>query len=146
MNIRDFTQQDKEIYYVMSKDFYSGFATLEEGSIEQYEATFKMVMKNSPYVRGLILEMDQQIVGYALLGFFWSNGNESITILIDELYICPQMRGQNCGRKFFQWLEANYDIDDYTFTLEVNPRNEKALAFYEKLGYKRTEYIVMEKY
>ncbi|MDF9824903.1 GNAT superfamily N-acetyltransferase [Breznakia sp. PF5-3] len=146
MKVRDFEVKDKEAYIAMSKAFYESEASIEDGNEEQFITTFKQVMKKSPYVRGLLLEQEGAIIGYALLGFFWCNGNESITILIDELYIKKAHRGKQYGRKFFTWLEKNYDLDEYTFTLEVNPRNEKALSFYTKLGYKQSKYIVMEKY
>ncbi|MDQ0362329.1 GNAT family N-acetyltransferase [Breznakia pachnodae] len=146
MIIRDFEERDKREYIEMSTAFYHSDASMEDGSEEQFVTTFVQVMKKSPYVRGLMIEHNHYIIGYALLGFFWCNGNESITILIDELYIKEEYRGNQYGREFFYWLESNYHLDDYTFTLEVNPRNEKALSFYKKLGYKKSKYIVMEKY
>lgn len=145
MIFRDFNNQDKEAYLAMSKAFYDTNATIEDGNCEQFELTFKQVLRRSPYVRGIMLCQDDKIVGYALLGFFWCNGNESITILIDELYIKKEYRGQGYASAFFKWLEETYDLEEYSFTLDVNPRNEKAKHFYEKIGYKKTKYIVMEK-
>ena len=146
MIVRDFTNNDKEEYFRMSKAFYNTNATIEEHDEERYELTFKQVLRRSPYVRGLMLcDNDTNIVGYALLGFFWSNGNESITILIDELFVEEQFRNQHYASDFFTWLEDTYDLEEYSFTLEVSPKNANVLAFYEKIGYKQTKYIVMEK-
>lgn len=146
MIIRDFNNMDKEEYFRMSEAFYGTDATMEEDDPERSELTFKQVLRRSPYVRGLMLQDDEDnIVGYVLLGFFWCNGNESITILIDELYIKENFRSQKYATKFFSWLEETYALDEYSFTLEVNPRNERARKFYEKIGYKQTKYIVMVK-
>lgn len=146
MIIRDFNSNDKKEYFEMSKAFYNTEATIEEESAERPELTFKQVLRRSPYVKGLMIINDQEeIVGYVLLGFFWCNGNESITILIDELYIKEKFRNQKYATKFFHWLEETYDLQEYSFTLDVNPRNERAMRFYEKIGYKKTKYIVMEK-
>lgn len=146
MIVRDFTNNDKDDYFRMSKAFYNTNATIEEHDEERYELTFKQVLRRSPYVRGLMLCDDEaNIVGYALLGFFWSNGNESITILIDELYVEEKFRNQHYASNFFAWLEDTYDLEEYSFTLEVSPKNENVKAFYEKIGYKQTKYIVMEK-
>lgn len=147
MLVRDFNNNDKDIYFQMSKDFYETDATIEAENPERSELTFKQVLQRSPYVRGLILmDDDETIVGYALLGFFWCNGNESITVLIDELFIKEEYRGRKFASKFFEWLEYTYDLNEYSFTLEVNPRNDRARSFYEKIGYKQTKYIVMEKW
>lgn len=143
--IRDFNNNDKEEYFKMSKAFYNTDATIEKGNTDQFDLTFKQVLRRSPYVRGIMVCEDNKVVGYALLGFFWCNGNESITILIDELYIKQEYRGKGYASAFFMWLEETYDLEEYSFTLEVNPRNEKAKHFYEKIGYKKTKYIVMEK-
>ena len=148
MFIREFNHKDKEEYFKMSKAFYETDATMEEEDPERSELTFKQVLRHSPYVRGLMLldnEKDEQVVGYALLGFYWCNGNERITVLIDELYIKEEYRGQKFATDFFNWLEYVYDLEEYSFTLEVNPRNKRAKKFYEKIGYRQTKYIVMEK-
>lgn len=69
MKIRDFISTDKDNYFKMSKDFYSGGATLFGADDKKIEHAFKQALKKSPYMRGLILENNNEVVGYALLTY-----------------------------------------------------------------------------
>lgn len=145
MLIRDFKYNDKEIYKRMSNSFYKSDATLEEVSGEAVDDTFDEIMHHSPFIRGLMLMEGEVIVGYALLTFTWSCELEGILVTIDELFICDDYRDCGYGSSFFQWLEQEYSLDEYSYALEVSPHNPKAEKLYQRLGYHREAYISMLK-
>lgn len=49
------------------------------------------------------------------------------------------------GSKFFEKLQDMYGDDSVRFRLEVEPENERAVAVYEKCGYKKLPYMQMTK-
>lgn len=145
MKIRNFIKEDLLIYQNMAHAFYKSDATLEEISEVSFTHTFEEIMKGSPYIRGLMLHDESKYIGYALLTFTWSCECDGILVTIDELFIDAKYRGKGYGSKFFEWLEKEYSINDYTYVLEVNPKNPKAKQLYERLGYQTEEYISMYK-
>ena len=103
MEIRDFRPEDRQEYLDMSVDFYSGDASLFDVDMKKFEDTFELGVKGSPLMRGLTITEGDEIIGYALLAFYWSCEAGGFTVQAEELYFKPQMRGKGCGHKFFQW-------------------------------------------
>lgn len=107
MEIRDFRPEDRQEYLDMSVDFYSGDASLFDVDMKKFEDTFELGVKGSPLMRGLTITEGDEIIGYALLAFYWSCEAGGFTVQAEELYFKPQMRGKGCGHKFFQWYLKN---------------------------------------
>lgn len=91
--------------------------------------------------RALILDSDSggRAAGYAFLVSFWSNelGGEICTV--DELYVRPEWRGRGCATRLLERLESDrvlWAARPVAFELEVSPDNERALALYERLGFR----------
>ncbi|MBS6374949.1 MAG: GNAT family N-acetyltransferase [Erysipelotrichaceae bacterium] len=145
MQVRTFKQDDQTEYYQMAEAFYHSDAAVTNITKGQLRRTFQEIMKNSPYVKGMMLCEASQIVGYALLTFSWSCEMDGIIVTVDELFIKPKYRSHRYGSQFFKWLETAYDIDDYSYFLEVNPENPRARKLYERLGYRTCPYIAMLK-
>ena len=87
--------------------------------------------------RGTILMMqkDQQIVGYAVLINYWSNECGGNILTIDELFVAKSMRGQGLGTDFVRHVIQTRLNDFVALRLEVTPANVRARRLYERLGF-----------
>lgn len=145
MQVRTFKKEDQIEYFQMAEAFYHSDAAVSNLTKGQLKRTFQEIMKDSPYVKGVMICEGASIVGYALLTFSWSCEMDGIVITVDELFVKPNYRSHRYGSKFFKWLETAYDIDDYSYFLEVNPENPRARQLYERLGFRTCPYIAMLK-
>ncbi len=89
--------------------------------------------------RALVATSDARLVGYAFLVSFWSNelGGEICTI--DELYVAPDFRQRGLGTMLMTNLMQSDGLWPRTpvaLELETTPRNARARALYERLGFK----------
>jgi GNAT superfamily N-acetyltransferase len=86
----------------------------------------------------VVFTVDNTIVGYAILIYCWSNefGGELVTV--DELYIKEAWRGRGIGTRFFDSLASDRRDGAVGVQLEVTPFNQRALAYYERLGFRRS--------
>lgn len=89
--------------------------------------------------RAIVLEADGECAGYAFLVSFWSNelGGEICTI--DELYVAPPWRGRGYGTRLIESLRTGTDVwprRPVALELEVSPENPRALALYDRLGFR----------
>ena len=83
------------------------------------------------YLLGIDIDKDNLIMAYAGC---WVLGNEGH---ITNVAVDPDYQGQGMGRKFMEKLvEAVKPLGVDSMTLEVRPSNTRALALYEKLGFK----------
>ena len=83
------------------------------------------------YLLGIDIDKDNLIMAYAGC---WVLGNEGH---ITNVAVDPDYQGQGMGRKLMEKLvEAVKPLGVDSMTLEVRPSNTRALALYEKLGFK----------
>ncbi len=143
MILRDFVASDWEIYRDFSKDFYSGGATLHSIGEENMRATFQAVCDGTPYARGVIIEQQGKPAGYVLLSFTWSNEAGGEVVILEELYVAPEFRGQKMGSAVMDWLTDTYGQKAMRLRLEVCKENVGAMHLYEKKGFTRLDYIQM---
>jgi GNAT superfamily N-acetyltransferase len=76
-----------------------------------------------------------EVIGYALLVFYWSNELGGNVIFVDELFVAAVYRGQGMATQFFTWLEQTLAHRAKAFVLETTPANTRARALYQKLGF-----------
>lgn len=150
MIIRDFLPGDRETYYTMAKDFYSGDATLFTLPEENFRLAFDLGLKGSPLMRMVLLEDTDEKgkafpVGYAHLAFSWSCEAGGTVCWLEELYIDDAFRGRGYGKAFMQWLLETYESSCARFRLEVCPKNAEVQRMYERAGYTILPYIQMSR-
>jgi ribosomal protein S18 acetylase RimI-like enzyme len=93
-------------------------------------------LRNEP-TRGkaVVLDVDGRVCGYALLISFWSNELGGEVCTIDELYVAPDARGQGRGRALVERVREMWARPIVATALETSPANDRALAFYRRLGF-----------
>jgi ribosomal protein S18 acetylase RimI-like enzyme len=84
-----------------------------------------------------VLDVGQQILGYALLMAYWSNEFGGEACAIDELYVGHDYRSRGHGAALVQDVERG-DVWPTPFAaiaLGVTPGNTRARQLYERLGF-----------
>lgn len=82
-----------------------------------------------------IFKKGAETIGYSIINRFWSNEFSGYILYIDELYVMPESRSQGVGAQFFDFLRTNPENESVAFMLETVRDNEKAIKFYQKLGF-----------
>ena len=82
-----------------------------------------------------LLFMGEELVGYAILIYQWSNEYGGDFLLVDEIYLKPAWRGQGIGSRYIGRLE-NSEMNSVGLLLEVTEENERAKQLYQLLGFK----------
>ncbi len=108
-----------------------------ESSHEMFSSTFDEALKNQDLIKLLIVEKDGEAIGFAnLLTIFsvWSHGK---ALILDDLYIKENMRGQGIGRDIMKYIER-YGNEQGVKRLQFQSEktNPEAHNFYTHLGYK----------
>ena len=105
---------------------------------QKVENTFWEFTNRSDKGRIIVFDKDNTVVGYAILVFFWSNEYGGDFIEIDELFVLKDYRGRGIGTAFFQWVEETWGEKAVALALQTTPSNESAVAFYERMGFRRS--------
>src|SRR5262249_51675533 len=96
--------------------------------------TFRELAQKPDKGRLIVFEADDEVIGYCIVIFFWSNEYSGNLIEIDELYIAEEWRGAGIGTALFAWFESALAENLAGFTLQVGHHNAGALRLYERLG------------
>lgn len=136
---REATRADDERIHVLCKELYVEDPSPYLVSPEQLDHTLHYLRKNPSRGRPIVLQVNGQVQGYALLIYYWSNelGGESCNI--DEIYIRPDFRGQGYARTLVENIMTDPDLKARplaAIALEVSPLNSRARELYSKLGFK----------
>ena len=86
------------------------------------------------------LYVDGELVGFAMYGFFQSEGANG-RLWIDRLLIDEQFQGKGYGTQFMKMLisKVTEEYGQQPIYLSVYPDNEDAVRLYQKLGFKFIE-------
>lgn len=87
--------------------------------------------------RAIVLDIDRQVVGYALLIGYWSNELGGEVCVVDELYVTHEFRGRGHGAALFGAIERGelWPTPAAAIALGVTPSNSRARRLYERLGF-----------
>lgn len=143
MQVRDITKEDLLLFETMCTDFYNSDAVLLPMASEKIHLTFKEALNGSPFLRLVFIEHDNQVAGYALFAFYWSNEAGGMVAQIEEIYILPLYRGQGLGHAFFDWCLENYQDSMARLRLEACRHNQSALKLYQSFGFEILDYLQM---
>jgi len=87
-----------------------------------------------------------ELVGYALLFAHWSGEYGGELLLLDELYVVPELRSRGVGADLMAWVEAYARRTGRVgITFVVVGQNTHARRFYERIGYERLDVSVYDK-
>jgi GNAT superfamily N-acetyltransferase len=94
----------------------------------------------------LAIDPEGRVVGYALLFPFFGAEYGGLLLLIDELYVVPELRSRGVGGAFLDWIEAFARDRGYvSMSLVAMSHNRRAISFYERQGYYRIDAVSFDK-
>jgi GNAT superfamily N-acetyltransferase len=142
INFRICTESDLEIVreYVISlyrKDPPEREIT-REMTAEKFDRTFWEFTNKPEKGRIVVFERDNLVVGYAIIVFYWSNEYGGDFIEVDELFVREDDRCKGIATTFFDWLEKTWHKKIVALSLQTTPANDRALTFYQRLGFKNS--------
>ena len=143
--IRKLTENDRELYLEMAREFYHSPAVLHPVPDAYFERTVDEALRGETYAGIYILEEDGKPAGYGLTAKTFSQEAGGYVIWVEELYIRQEFRSRGLGGAFFRWLEENKGDEVKRLRLEVEEDNTRAIALYERLGYEVLDYRQMVK-
>ncbi|MBR3844433.1 MAG: GNAT family N-acetyltransferase, partial [Clostridia bacterium] len=96
--IRTITKEDKNIFLILAKAFYSSPAVAHKVPTLHHMVTFEQLMKNNTYADGYMTEHSGKVVGYALTAKTFSQEAGGMVVWIEELFILPEYRNKGLGK------------------------------------------------
>lgn len=112
-----------------------GFAAMSSRAMR---ATLAKLRREPHRGRVVVLAIEQQLAGYALLISFWSNELGGEICEVDELFVLPEWRNQGHGRALFNAIARGglFASPIAAITLGVTLNNTRAKHLYERLGFR----------
>jgi GNAT superfamily N-acetyltransferase len=104
---------------------------------ENIRATLRALRSEPCRGRAVVLEIQSQLSGYALLIACWSNELGGDICEVDELFVVPERRSQGHGKSLFEAISQRnlWPTPIVGIALGVTPDNVRARRLYERLGF-----------
>lgn len=111
-------------------------------TIEKIRLTVEEAKCHPDKLKIFILYNKEELIGYSILNFIWSNEYGGDIVNIDEIYIRPEARGKGYGS---QWIGSIPDLfpNAKTLKLEASPSNSKAIDLYRRIGFSEASNLHM---
>ncbi len=132
---RDFHPRDLPELAQMIDGLYAEDPAGEPMTRDKIHATVRELTQHPAKGRIVVFTVEQHIVGYALVIFYWSNEYGGNVVHIDELYVKGPWRNQGIATQFFAALPLWEAATTKALQLEVTPSNARARAYYQTLGF-----------
>lgn len=132
--LRNYEGRDHEVLTKMILALYTEDPSSNVMTTAKIDRTIAM-MEDGRTGRFIMAEVDGATAGYALLSYYWSNEFGGRVVYIDELFILPAYRNHGLGTRLMESIFENAE-EAVAFALEVTPKNDKAKALYERMGFR----------
>jgi len=104
---------------------------------ENIRATVRALRREPSRGRAVVLDVEGQLSGYALLIAFWSNELGGDICEVDELFVVPERRSQGHGKSLFEAISQGnlWPTPIAGIALGVTRDNVRARRLYERLDF-----------
>lgn len=133
IKLRDYLDEDYNEFFEMVSSLYSDDLEGQLMNRTKVDATINECKKNTQKVQIKILLNNNEIIGYSILVYFWSNEYGGNILFIDELYVKEKFRSKGIGAYFLNCMEKIDNI--VALQLETNPSNKRVFDYYTRLGF-----------
>ena len=137
MNVRFRTCTEVDLPLVQSYvlSLYQEDAPGKEMTSKNIQKTFQEFTLRPEKGHIIVFEIDNTVIGYAILVCFWSKEFGGDFIEIDELFVQEDYRNLGIAQTFFQLLEETWRGKAVALSLQATPNNERAIALYQRIGF-----------
>ncbi|MCD6447909.1 MAG: GNAT family N-acetyltransferase [Thermoplasmata archaeon] len=119
-----------------------------EGAKIDYEITFegvKEVIKDENKGFYIVAEENGEIIGQLMVTYEWSDWKAEMIWWLQSIYVKPEWRRKGVMKAMLKKvLEIGRKKEVRRFRLYVHEKNDRAKTAYEKVGMKKTPYIIYE--
>ncbi len=137
MRIRRGGREDLQHLPHILMEAYQGLEEYGEESVEKARKYIEDLYEEDPECF-FVAEEDGEIVGFIFCNRFWYSKFEHSRVgEIHEIVVLPSHRHGGIGKMLIE--RAMEELKPVKVELWVGEGNEKAIEFYEKLGFKRME-------
>ena len=138
------TRNDLALLLAMMRDFYAHEGIAFEP--ERAARALAELLADNTLGQVLLLNQEEQVVGYLVLTFVYSLEFGGRCTLIDELYLTEAPRGQGSGRAALEFAREFCQRQGMVaLQLEVETVNVRAQKLYEQFGFVRHDRYLMTK-
>jgi len=144
MNIR-YSACKEEVRPQIEEMIFSLYREDPEGiaiNSDKVHATFARCKAYPEKAKLIAIWHEKELVGYALVVFFWSNEFGGEILCLDELYIKKDFRCHGIGSSFIKDIPELFP-ETVAVHLEVAPSNKRAKSLYENLGFIQNKNLTM---
>jgi ribosomal protein S18 acetylase RimI-like enzyme len=143
LTIRPVGPGDLEVLTRLAEDFHAEDGhVLDEGGRRALAA----IAGGEPLARAWLLELEGRAAGYGVLTLGFSVEYGGRDGFIDDLYLSPEARGRGLGRQAMAALEGKArELGVRALHLEVGAENARALALYDRSGFRENGRRLMTK-
>ena len=115
-------------------------------SREHWLTGLQPMLNNQELGRGFVAELDNLLVGYAVIGWGWGIESGGREALIDEVFVLEAHRNQGIGAKMITAvIDELGKYDAKTVFLETKAQNPNSRKLYENLGFETEDSVWMRK-
>lgn len=133
----------EQVLHYMIK-LYDSDATSYPWTKDQFIETLALAAKKQPYIDLWVFKDNEEVVGYGLNSFMYSNEVGGMVVFIEEIMVDEKCQGRGIAQTYFAFL-TDYYSEAKRFRLEVSKANKKAQALYERLGFNPISYLQLSK-
>jgi GNAT superfamily N-acetyltransferase len=141
--IRKLKNTDKNDYFALAEEFYTSPAVLHRIPNSHIGLTFEELMKSDKYTECFVDEQNDEITGYMLISYTFSQEAGGKVVWLEELFVKKEYRGTGIGTAFINFLEKNIHAARYRIEAEIN--NNSAISLYNRMGFNALNYIQLYK-
>lgn len=145
MEIRKIVPSDKSELLKIMVEFYSSPALLHHTPETTLSKVIDDCVSDLPYIDGYVCVDGGIIAGYTMLSVGYSTEYGGISVMIEDIYIRPELRGKGVGSAFLRFIENAYRDTAVRLRLEVEQNNTNAIEVYKRNGYSEIAYKQMGK-
>ena len=137
LTFRSFLPDDYKKLEIMIFELYADDKATTVGCIEteQIQKTVTTFTRTPSVLDIQMFVFEGEIVGYAILTWFWSNEFGGRMLMIDELLVKEAYRNRGFSTQFFNTLFAEKRYGEVGYLLEVGIYKADSARLYERLGF-----------
>ena len=139
ITIREMKREDSAIVVDMMRKFYTSPAVITDGSEKIFAANVENCLNGLTCAAGFVFVDGDKVIGYGITARSYSTEFGGECIWLEDIYIAAEYRGRGVGSQFVSYVKARHP--DKILRLESETGNDKALAFYKRLGFKELPYL-----